>query len=114
MKLEILWKGVGVSEAISNNGTNYSYGDVWHLTPKGGTSILTYGFVVPEENGKLTDKSFIQIKDFNNNVEDCSIFINSNTGSGFCMSGVSGFNYIRDYTITKSFWDNGRYLYRRF
>jgi hypothetical protein len=93
-------EGVGVSEAISNNGTCYSYGDVWHLTPKGGTSILTYGFVVPEENGKLTDKSFIQIKDFNNNVEDCSIFINSNTGSGFCMSGVSGFNCIRDYTIT--------------
>jgi len=94
-------EGVGVTEAISNNGTNYSYGDVWHLTPKGGTSILTYGFVVPEENGKLTDKSFIQIKDFNNNVVDCSIFINSDTGSGFCMSGVSGFNYIRDYTITK-------------
>ena len=94
-------EGVGVSEAISNNGTNYSYGDVWHLTPKGGTSILTYGFVVPEENGKLTDKSFIQIKDFNNNVEDCSIFINSDTGSGFCMAGVSGFNYIRDYSITK-------------
>jgi len=94
-------EGVGVTEAISKNGTGYSYGDVWHLTPKGGTSILTYGFVVPEENGKLTDKSFIQIKDFNNNVEDCSIFINSDTGSGFCMAGVSGFNYIRDYSITK-------------
>ena len=94
-------EGVGVSEAILNNGTCYSYGDIWHLTPKGGTSILTYGFVVPEENGKLTDKSFIQIKDFNSNPENCSIFINSNTGSGFCMSGVSGFNYIRDYTLTK-------------
>ena len=58
--------------------------------------------MVPEENGSLTDKSFIQIKDFNNNVEDCSIFINSDTGSGFCMFSINdSSNRIRDYTITK-------------
>ena len=92
-------EGIGVSQNITNHGTCYIYGDIWYLTKKGETSIMTYGFVVPDSNGSLTDKSFIQVKDFFSPPEDAVINISSNTGSGFCMSGVSGYQYISDYTL---------------
>lgn len=93
-------EGIGVSDAIISQGTCYSYGDIWYLTKASSKNILTYGFVVPDiDDGKLTEQSFIQLKDFFSPPEDCVINVSSNTGSGFSMSGVSGYQYIKDYTL---------------
>ena len=84
-------EGIGVSGAVTSPGTCYSYGDIWYLTEQKSDNILTYGFVVPDiDNGKLTEQSFVQVKDFFSPPEDCVINVSSNTGSGFSMSGVSG------------------------
>ena len=85
---------------ITNNGTCYSYGDIWYLTEQGDNSILTYGFVVPDsDNGKLTQESFIQVKDFFDNPENCLINVSSETGTGFSMSAANGFQYISEYNL---------------
>ena len=93
-------EGIGVSGAITSSGTCYSYGDIWYLTQEKNNDILTYGFVVPDiDNGKLTEQSFVQVKDFFSPPENCVINISSNTGSGFSMTPVSGYQYISDYTL---------------
>ena len=105
-------EGIGVSGAVTSSGTCYSYGDIWYLTEQKSDNILTYGFVVPDiDNGKLTEQSFVQVKDFFSPPEDCVINVSSNTGSGFSMSGVSGNKYITDYTL-ESISGNSSGLYK--
>ena len=107
------------SRVITDNGTNYSYGDIWYLvSPEEDVEeekIITYGFVVPEDTtGKITENSFVQLSDMFETPNKCQITIISETGSGFAMDDIIiDEDYISEFTLTSLGGNttSGKYTY---
>ena len=98
--------------SISNNGSNYKFGDLWYI--KNNNQIVSHGYLDPNLSGGLDIKSFIYIQKSKTNMDEGNygLCFVTKTGSGFGLSGSLNYDnkYLINYNLkTRPSFPTGEY-----